>query len=308
MNQNLKKSQVHTNTAFQGELYIFSEAILWSLFPIFSILIFSSIPPLYTAAISTLISALFFGIVLTIKKKWHELNNKSAWKDMLLTTLFIGIIFYTLIFYGLQKTTAGNASIILLIEVLFSIAILGLWKKEKLTKKRLSGSILMIIGAFVVLFQGSLQINQGDIILLIATAIPPIGNYYAQNARKKVSSTTIMFFRSIIAGCFLLMIATFLEKVPNGSNISDSIIFFLINGIILLGISKILWLEGIHRIPITKAISLASVGPAFTLFFAFLILGEIPTIWQITGLIPIIFGISLLTNYKFWNNKKRTTY
>ena len=55
-----------------------------------------------------------------------------------------------------------------------------------------------------------------------------------------------------------------LEKV------SSSLLFLVINGVLLLGVSKILWIEGIHRINVTKANALNSLGPLLTLLFAWL--------------------------------------
>jgi drug/metabolite transporter (DMT)-like permease len=308
----LFKKNLIQNKSFQGEAYVFAEVILWSLFPIFSILAFTSLSPLYTASISTLIAAAFFASILTIRKQWQEIKNRSAWKDILIATTLIGVIFYSLIFIGLERTTAGNASIVFLMEVFFSMFILGLWKKEKLEIKHKLGAILMVIGALFIFFPGKLQVNEGDLIILVATAVPPIGNYFAQSARKKVGSTMIMFIRSLIAGVCILLLAIIFSGELNGrwavlptlQDISNSAFFLLVNGIFLMGLSKIFFLEAIHRIPISKAISINSVNPAFTLLFAYFILGEIPTIWQIMGFLPIFIGIMLLTEYKIsWEER-----
>ena len=294
-----RRVQIFSNKAFQGEMYLLVEVIMWSLFPIFSILAISLIAPLYTAALSTLIAALFFGFVLTVRKQWGEIKVKSAWKDIVMMTFIIGVIFYSLVFIGLQKTTAGNASIILLMEVFFTMFILGLWKKEKIVLKHKLGAVLMVVGALFVLFPGQLKINEGDLILLIATAVPPVGNYFSQRARKKVGSNMIMFIRSLLAGLFILLLAFAFESTPTMAAITESTIFILVNGILLMGLSKVFWIEAIHRISITKAISLASVTPAFTLVFAYFMLGEIPTIWQILGFLPMLIGIFILTEFKF---------
>jgi len=100
-----------------GELYIFLEAILWSLLPIIIILTMVSITPLFTAAISIFLSTIFFAIHLTIKKDWKQKTTLSTWKNILGTTIILGIIFYTLLFVGISHTSAGNAALILNMEV-----------------------------------------------------------------------------------------------------------------------------------------------------------------------------------------------
>ena len=153
----------------------------------------------------------------------------------------------------------------------------------------------MGFGAACVLFQGVFTPNPGDIIILLATAVPPFGNYYAQKARKYVSSIHIMFIRSVITGFVFFLLAWIFEGVPSFSVIQLSFPLLLINGILLCGVAKVLWIEGIHRLAITKAISLASTTPAWTLFFAYLFLHEIPTVWQLVGIVPLISGVWLLT-------------
>ena len=290
---------------FKGELSLTMSAFLWSFAPVFLILTFSKIQPLYTAALSTLAAAIFFALMVTICRQWHEIRITNAWKDILLTTLMNGVLFYMLLFIGTSKTTAGNAGIVMQMEVFFSMFILGLWKKEKMVFKHKIGAVLMIIGASIILFPGHLNINQGDLIILIATAFPPIGNYFTQKARKKVGPNMIMFIRSVIAGLFILLFASIFETAPSYFALSNSVFLIFINGIFLFGLPKIFWIEAIHRIPITKAISLSSVSPAFTLIFAYFILGEIPTAWQLLGLIPIIAGILFLTEYRLMNKLKQ---
>jgi len=238
----------------------------------------------------------FFAVVLTVRREWSDFFVYSAWKDLIFITLIIGVGFYGLMFLGIRQTTAGNASIVALMEVFFSFVILRLWGKEFYGLKRMAGAVLMLVGAFTVLFRGADGVNIGDLLILFATAIAPVGNFFQQRARLKVESNFILFVRSIGAGFFLLVLAYLTEKHVQVLELHQSIIFLFINGFFLLGLSKIFWIEGIHLIPITKANSLSSIKPAFTLVFAFFLLHEVPTLWQILGLVPIIIGVWLLTS------------
>jgi drug/metabolite transporter (DMT)-like permease len=157
------------------------------------------------------------------------------------------------------------------------------------------GGILMVLGAGVILFPKASGWHIGDVIIAIATAVPPIGNMYAQLARRSVSAEWIMFCRSIIGGIFLLIFATIVEPVPAVSEVSHSIPFLLLNGCLLLGLSKILWIDGINLIPITKATSFVGLTPLFTLILAALVLGEPVQLYHILSLLPIMAGMFLLT-------------
>ncbi|MCM2326189.1 MAG: DMT family transporter [Candidatus Woesearchaeota archaeon] len=276
----------------QGELFILGEAVLWSLFPIFTKLSYTSIPPLYAAAISTFFAALFFAVILTIKKRWHEVKRRDAWKDIALVTIYIGVIVYSLVFIGLKFTTAGNSALIGILEVFFSFLILGMLKKEKMTRMKVGGAVLMAFGAMFVLLPKASSVNIGDFILIGAQAFAPLGNLAQQSARKKVSSSTIMFLRSLFSsGILFLMAIVFSDPLDMTGS---SFIYLIINGVLFMGLSKLLWIEGIHRTEITRANSINMIIPFFTIFFAYLMLKEIPSLGQMIGIVPMLIGAVLI--------------
>ena len=284
-----------------GEILIFMEVFLWSLFPVVTTMAFanSAISAIFASAISTLIAAVFFAVILTIQKRWSDFKVVSAWKDILIMTLLIGIGFYGLIFIGIEKTSASEAGIIMLMEIFFSLLLLHFLKKELLTKKVAVGAILMLVGAILVLYNGEFGVNPGNLIILLATMIAPMGNYYSQQARTKVSSSFIMFVRSLISGIFLLAMAFAFGKTSSIGEVNSALIYLVINGIFLLGLTKIFWIEAIHRIPITKAISFSAMAPVFTIIFAYFLLEDVPTFLQICGFVPVIFGAMILTEFNF---------
>lgn len=284
----------------QGEAFIFIEATLWALFPILTILSYNKVTPLVSLGISTIFASIFFAVVLSIKKKWHEVTNTSAFKDILLTTLFIGIFYYLLYFFGLQQTSAGNAGIITKAEILFSYLFFNLWKKDHLPGKHIAGSILMLVGTLIILYPNLHTFQPGDLLVLAAACFPPFGNFFAIRAREKVSSETIMFYRSIISSMVIFLLIFIFKNTFSYSDMKDSFIVLLIIGVFLLGLSKILWIEGIMRISVVKANALGYSSTLLTLLFAWVFLRDIPTLWQLLSLIPIFFGIILLKT----NNKK----
>jgi len=278
------------NKQKKGLIIILSESILWSLFPIFAISSYSQIPPLLSAACTTLFAAVLFALILTFQKRWNQFRNITVWKEIFLSTIIIGIGFYLLVFIGMSKTTAGNSSIIFILEIVFSFLFLKIFKKENSSFINFLGAIFMIIGAIIILFPGKIEFNIGDIILLIAVMIPPLGNYYQQQARKQISSIHILFIRSIASSLFFFFIVFITHDNISITAIKNSILLLLLNGILIMGFSKILWIEAIHRIPISKAVSFSTITPLITLIVSHFYLHEIPTIWQISAFIPIMYG------------------
>lgn len=281
----------------KGELAAYGGAILWSLFPIVTVVTVSTLPSLFTAAISTGLSSFFFASTLTWRKRWKQHPSPRVWRDMLLATLFIGIIFYGLVFTGYRFTSPGNGAVVGLMQVFFAFVIINLmWKHERFVPVHALGAVLMITGAlFILIPKRTVGLNIGDLLIVLATVAAPIGNIYAQKARKAVTADMVMFVRSIISAVFLMVLAWLLEPIPSFTVIASAWWFLLLNGIVLMGLSKILWLEAIHRLPITKTVALTEVEVLLTLVFAYLLLGQKVTPEQAMGIVPMLVGVFLLT-------------
>lgn len=279
-----------------GDFYVYLSSILWAIFPIITVLTYSTLEPLPSLALSTFFATLFFVVIVTIRKKWHEVWNIPALRDIFYVTMFIGVGFYVFIFMALKYTSAGNVSLVALLEILFSYIFFSVWKKEEYTLRHIGGSLLMIAGAVIVLLPNATTFNIGDFFVVIATMLAPIGNYFQRRARKQVSSETIMLVRSTLTVPIILVLALVLGQALRVSDAMGSLWFLLVNGILLLGLSKILWIEAIHRVSITRANALSSISPALTLLFAYLFLGQPPTMFQLTSFVPLVAGLYLLTS------------
>lgn len=280
----------------QGETFILLEALLWSLFPIITILSYANLSPMVSLGWSTIFGGVFFAIMLSFRHRWHEVKNLAALKDILWGTFLIGILYYVFLFWGLKFTSAGNVSIIALMEVFFTYLFFNVWRREYISWKHILGIALMITGALIVLYPNFSEFHPGDLLVLIGTTFAPFGNLFQKRAREKVSSETIMFTRSMIAGPFILLLAYVFGFHFSATQLKGSLLFLFVNGFLLLGLSKILWIEGIYRISVTKAQALTNISPLLTVFFAWLILYDQPTIWQLSAFFPMFLAVILLSS------------
>lgn len=281
-----------------GELFIIFEALLWGLFPVMTVLSQNKLPSLISLGFSTLFSSIFFGAIITYKNKWQELKNISALQDILIATALLGILYYLLFFFGLRFTSPGNASIIALSEIFFSYVYFHVWKKDDLPSQHIIGAILMIIGVIIIFYPNLHSFQIGDLLILAASFIAPFGNFYQKRARTKVSSESILFIRSFLSAVVVLFLAFIFHNSFFTKNFNSSLLFLLINGVLVLGLSKVFWIEGIHRISIMKANALGSIAPLVALFFSFILLQKIPTMYQLISFIPMFFGILFLSKNK----------
>lgn len=281
----------------KGEFHSLLSAFLNGFFPVVVVLSYTTLPSLIALAWTTLFAAFFFAGVLSYRKLWYELRDPRLWRYGAAIAFFIGFGVYGLYFLGLEQTTPGNASIIILFEVFTSFVFFRLFKGERLSFDYAIGAVLVTLGALIVLGRDFSSVHTGDLLIFATTLIAPVGNYFQQKARTIASSESTMFLRSILSIPLILLLAIFFGSYASFRDVFTSLPFLVVNGILLLGLAKMFWIEAIHRISVAKATALASIAPFVTLLCAWLILNQSPTLWQFLSLIPFVLGTLLLTDY-----------
>ena len=278
----------------EGELLMVTLSILESWFPILSIVAMSYVGALHTYMYSLIIAFFFYMAIMYKRDRFKELKNRDAYKDLLLTTFWITTIFI-LIFIGMRYTTAGNMAVIVFLQVLFSYLYFNVWGKEKMDNIHLIGAIIMTIGALIILIPDDMQFNKGDWLILLASAMAPIVNLYQKRAREYCSAETILGFRTVVGFPFVALLAYILEPAVSYDDFMSALpyMFLIATGIYVA--AKIMWIEALNRITITKLSAMLALLPIFTLFFAYLYLDEVPEVRQIMGIIPVLVGGYLIT-------------
>lgn len=277
-----------------GQFFLLAFTFFESWFPIITLLALRHITPIFAYGLTLVFSLLSFGAIVLIKGKFREFFLWSAYRDLLKTALFMSMMFACL-YTGLTYTSAGNMAVLIFLQFFFSFLYFNLLGSEKFSTLHLVGALLMAGGAITILFPEELVFNKGDLLILLGAAIAPIANLYQKRARKQVSSETVLAFRTLVALPVLFGLAAVLEPVPEFHQVLNALPWLAVSGLFIMGVSKIFWVEAIHRMSITKASAMAALIPVFTLLFAFLILGEVPDYKQRFGIFPVLIGSFLIT-------------
>src|SRR3989339_527619 len=241
------------NTEHFGIILALLSAALWGLFPVMVNQGTKSIPPITFAALSTLLAAIGVLFFALRQKNLKQLKNKAAWRPMLMVTLSVVIIPYILFFIGASRVFAGG---------------------------------------LLILYNGTLAFNLGDLIIILSTVTYPLGNFYAKKALNLVSPTIILLTRFFLGGLVILFFALAIERPAGlGRIIIDHWFLLLFNGLILLGLNKIIWYESLKRLDISKAISLGLTSPLFSLAVLIFVVGEKISLYQWGGLLIMMAGV-----------------
>ena len=199
-----------------GVFFVLVSALITSIGPIMVNKGVKNIPPLMFASISFIMSALFFLFICISQKRLSEFKQKKSniYFDLFLITIFVVIIPYTLFFIGSAKTTGLNSSLLQLSELLFALLV-AYFVGEKNTLNKYIGAGGILIGSIFLIYHGSLQLNFGDILIVLSAASFPLGNFYAKKALNILSPSVILFFRYLVGGLFIFLLSLIFESYTN---------------------------------------------------------------------------------------------
>ncbi len=128
--------------------------------------------------------------------------------------------------------------------------------------------------------------------VIASTVTYPIGNFYAKRALFRISPSTILLVRFSLGGIFMLLLAMLVEGGSHTANIiSAGWPILLFNGLVLLGVGKIVWYEALGRLDISKAISLSMTFPLFSLIILIGVFKEAVSPYQWIGIAVMMVGV-----------------
>ncbi len=273
-----------------GMILVLGSAILGGIFPILINRGVQTIPPLTFAAFTSLIGALGAFFYSLQQKTLSELHKREAYFSLLMITLCISFVPPILLFIGTSKTNALNTSLLALTEIIFTL-IFTHFIGEKTTVPKLIGSLGILVGTSFILYRGTWKLNIGDIMIILSTALYPIGNFYGKKALRYVSPGSILVVRWVISGLLLLFLAAFFDGTEQWLKIiREHWKLLIFNGFILYSLSKILWYESLKRLDISKAVSLVMTSYFFS-FIILVFLGEKINLLQSIGVAIMTIGV-----------------
>jgi len=134
------------NAAIHAKLLIV--AIIWGLGWVAGRVAASEIPP-FTAGWSRYVIAVFcFLIFLKLTKQWIVPNRKQ-WKLIIIIGFLSTFLYQAFFMYGMKWTAAGDASLVVTFNPLFTAILAVFFLGEKFDKRLTSGLILAVTGVAV---------------------------------------------------------------------------------------------------------------------------------------------------------------
>ncbi|MFH1591590.1 MAG: DMT family transporter [archaeon] len=275
----------------KGAVFALASAALWGIFPVMVHHGTKTIPPLMFAAITMLLAAVASFLYAAYKKNLGRIADRKAFFPIIMVTLCVVVIPSVLFYTGSSMTSGMNTSSLLLAEVIFTLMFTPLIGEKNTTQKYV-GAIGILVGAALILYNGTLSLNWGDLLIIASTLTYPIGNFYAKKALNLVPPAVVLVIRFTLGGLFLLVLSALFEPLASlPSIVASSWWVILLTGFLLMGVTKMIWYEGLRRLDISKAISLGMTFPLFSLALLLLVFREPISLFQWLGIGVMMVGV-----------------
>lgn len=287
-------------------IFLVLAVLFWSGNFIFGRLISSSVEPLQLSFFRW-----FFVFILLLPymliHKQRLINSLK--KDFRILFLFgaLGVAgFNTLLYYGLQTTTATNALLINSSTPIFIIVLSAIILKVKITKIQSLGVLLSSIGVLYLILKGSLvtlltlEFTQGDLWIILACLDWALYCILLKFKPKDLNAFDFLSITTFIGIVILYILFTLQGFSFEFSFVSsDEVLYSLIYMVIFPSLlSFYFWNESTVAIGANKAGQFTHLMPIFGAILAFLLLGERLEFYHFIGITFIAIGIYISMFYK----------
>jgi drug/metabolite transporter (DMT)-like permease len=211
-------------------------------------------------------------------------------------------IFQSLVYLGLQSTTAVNAVLINCSGPLFILLFAWLLEGERATLRQLAGFVVCVAGILVILSHGELatlrqlEFRSGDAWIVLAIAIWGVYSVLLKRRPPELGGVHFLFVIAVAGVVFLAPVFVFqaIQAPPRTPTMVEAAAVLYV-GLAASVASFLLWNRGVAVVGANAAGFSLYLLPTFGTLLAIAFLGETFGAFHAVGIATIIAGVVLAT-------------
>lgn len=237
-----------------------------------------------------------------VKKQFLIPKSKKTVGRVFILSCFQTILQYILFYIGLAHTNGVKGSIIEASNVFIAIFVASIiFKQEKLTPKKLIGSLIGFVGVIIINLNGlTLDLNIGDICIFLSTFAYAMSSVLLKRYSKEEDTVLLSGYQFLLGG--LVMAAV-------GLLAGGSLTVWTTKGVMLLlylafisAMAYSLWAILLTYNPISKVAVMGFLNPVFGVILSAIILeeGDIINYRSVIALVLVCIGICVV----YWKDQQ----
>jgi len=274
--------------------------ILWGMYPIFTHHYLIGLDPLFLVSVSTLFASIPFLIQLILKKEFKKFISFSVLKTLLFVALF-NAIGQGFLFIGTGLTSGTNTGLLLQSEPIYSLVLGVIIFGEIIGSSQIIATLLMVLGAMIIVYKGRAGLNVGDILILITPLMYQISHGFGKKLLNKGADVSLILAGRQFYGGIMLFILTFIvnKSLVKSYSFNSWLVGFYLA--IFTAVVALCWYAVIKKIRVSIASSFLPLTALVSLIGAAFFLKEHVSIQQYVGFFLIVGGMiwqTYLINHK----------
>lgn len=261
----------------------------------------NEIEPSLSAFYRFIVSSIILYIILKVKFPEEKLLKEDRLR-MALGGLFGVALYFFFENYSVLFTSASNVAILISSIPVFTLISQAVFFKEKMPVSKILGALLSFAGIIIIVTsKGTVSLFSkgmlGDLMALAAALSWVVYNVLTSKFKGNYNSLTISAYQGLW-GCLFLSPSLFFSPIGMPSAKAVLNLLYLSLGCTCFG--YVLYIYCLKRLGATVLSTYINLQPIISLVFAYLLLKESVTPWQVAGSIVIILGVFLVnSNFSF---------
>ena len=229
----------------------------------------------------------------------------SDWLSLVAVAALSGALAPSLFFFALERTAVNNVVLIGRIEPPITLALSVLILRARVNSQIVLGAVLAFVGVILtillqpadesVMAMGGFDLGQGELMTAVAAIALAISNIISKIKLDRIPLGIFTIFRTAVGTLIFFSLTVQLYGSEHFVDAFAPILWgwMLIYGAIIVVGGQLAWFRGLKATTAADVSLANSISPIAGIGFAFLILGEVPTMAHYIGGSVIIIGILL---------------
>lgn len=233
------------------------------------------------------------GVMFNPRRIWKDIGGirgSTIW--LAVASVLLAVTIPWLLFTALQTTMVTSLVLLSRLEpVLYTLFALLVFKAT-VSKGQWVGYGIIVTGVLVlVLFENNFQLMRGHVLILVATVLQALAAVISRIVLRTCSVQAFVFLRNFVSAVVFFWIAVYLYGFGHFADAfaGDLWIAMTVYALVIVVIGQIAWYKALAGLRSTTVAQWSMLFPFFAIFFAFVLLGEIPKTpqWIAGGIILV---------------------
>ena len=249
--------------------------------------------------LACLAAGVFFLPYLLKNNNWKILTQKDVWPRCLAMGTFGTALPMTVFMIALNYTTPVNGAILNQFEIIYSLIMSYLILKERPTLRQMGGSVLIILGVGLLLWQAGTTIQlKGDLMIIGCLWMFQLSHIFAKKLPAHMEPQLISAARALFAVPALAVLVAYLAVFQGPLMFESNATLWsmlVLCAFVNYFLGNTYWYRAIRNMDLSKATAIILSYPVMTFILSVCLGQDTISIYKVLGMILAVGGAYVVT-------------